>query len=152
MHGVCPGSPGEQSQLLHCKGLRQKAAGAGIDLGIVSIFAEPKLQGGTQLVCFPVSSFMTKLASELQSGDAKSAAMQGAWSQEGVSGDQAKSRSSAKAAHSFMCLCEKPLRLSLTFQLNFAHMMSLQDVSLSNTRRRKTQGAGSAGTLPSRGI
>lgn len=98
MHGVCSDSPGEQSPLPHCKGLWQKAAGVGIDLGIVPIFAEPKLQGGTQLVCFPVSSFMTKLASELQSGAAKSAAMQGAWSQAGVSRDQAKPYSSAKAA------------------------------------------------------
>lgn len=41
---------------------------------------------------------MTKLASESQSGDAKSAAMLGAWSQAGVSRDQAKPYSSAKVA------------------------------------------------------
>lgn len=78
---------------------------------------------------------MTKLACELQSGDAKSAAMQGAGSQAGVSRDQAKCHSSAKAARSFMCSYEKPLRLSLCFQLNFANMLSLQDLSFSNTRR-----------------
>lgn len=104
-------------------------------MDIVSTFAEPKLQGGTQLASSPVSSFMTKLASELQSGDAKSAAMQGARSRAGVSGDQAKRYSSVKAAHSFMCFCEKPLRLSLSFQLNFANIISLQDLSLSNTRQ-----------------
>lgn len=41
---------------------------------------------------------MTKLASESQSGDAKSAAMLGAWSQAGVSRDQVKPYSSAKVA------------------------------------------------------
>lgn len=41
---------------------------------------------------------MTELASELQSSDAKSVAMQGAWSQAGVSRDQAKPYSSVKAA------------------------------------------------------
>lgn len=40
---------------------------------------------------------MTKLASELQSSDAKSAAIQGAWSQAGVSGDRVKPYTSAKA-------------------------------------------------------
>lgn len=55
--------------------------------------------------------------------------------------------------HSFMCLCEKPLGLSVrSFQLNFANMVSLQDLSLSNTRWWKTQEPGSAGTLPFRGI
>lgn len=136
MHGVCSGSPREQPQLLHCKEFWQKVAGAGIDLGIIPIFAEPKLWGGIQLVCFLVSSFMTKLASELQSGDAKSAAMQGAWSQAGVSRDQANPILLPKLQYSFMCLCEKPLRLSVrSFQLNFANMVSLQDLSLSNTRR-----------------
>lgn len=43
MHGVCSGSPREQPQLLHCKEFWQKVAGAGIDLGIIPIFAEPKL-------------------------------------------------------------------------------------------------------------
>jgi len=53
----------------------QTGAGAGIDPGTIPIFAVLKLSEGTRLVCFSVSSFITKLAGELQSGDAKNAAM-----------------------------------------------------------------------------